>query len=225
MTGRAPNVTAVVLPCPTVMPVPIVGLTGGIACGKSFVASVLARLGVPVVDADRVARDVVAPGTPGLAEVVAVFGPDVVGDDGGLDRKKMAARVFAAPAERKRLEAILHPLISMESTRRLASVPAHAPYAVYDAALLVENGIHRMLPALIVVTAPPDVQRDRLMARDGIDAEAAQSRISAQMPLEEKVAVATHVIDNGADRERTEARTRAVHEALVERFRAEGARS
>ncbi|MCC7540762.1 MAG: dephospho-CoA kinase [Deltaproteobacteria bacterium] len=200
------------------MPVPIVGLTGGIACGKSFVASLLAREGVVVVDADQVARDVVAPGSLGLAEVVAAFGPDVLDASGGLDRKKMAARIFAEPADRKRLEAILHPLISMESMRRLASVPESAPYAVYDAALLVENGIHRMLPALVVVTAAPEVQRDRLMARDGIDAESAAARVAAQMPLEQKVAVATHVIDNGDGREQTAAATLAVHRALLERL-------
>lgn len=200
------------------MPAPIVGLTGGIACGKSLVASILADQGIPVVDADQVARDVVAPGTAGLASVVEAFGTGVLAGDGSLDRKKLAAVVFAEPAQRKKLEAILHPLISIESMRQLAGVPDSAPYAVYDAALLVENGIHRMLPAVVVVTAPPDVQRARLMARDGLDAEAAAARVAAQMPLEQKVAVATHVIDNGGDRERTRERTLAVHRALLALF-------
>jgi len=203
----------------------VVGLTGGIASGKSTVARLFAALGVPVVDADEVARDVVAPGTEGLREVAAAFGPNVLGTEGALDRAALGAVVFADSAARKRLEAITHPRIAIESGRQLAEATASgATYALYEAALLVENGSYKMFAALIVVTAPADVQRARIAARDGLDATQAQARIAAQAPVAAKIAVADWVIDNAGDRAALEARVQVVHAEILARFGAtEGA--
>ena len=197
----------------------VVGLTGGIASGKSTVARFFGALGVPVVDADAIAREVVAPGTEGLREVVAAFGEDVLAADGSLDRAALGAVVFADAGARKKLEAITHPRIGLESGKRLAEATAGgAPYALYEAALLVENGAYRMFPALIVVTAPEDVQRARIAARDGLDAAQAQARIAAQAPIAAKVAVADWVIENVGDLAALEARVREMHDAVLARF-------
>ncbi len=199
----------------------VVGLTGGIASGKSTVARLFGALGVPIVDADAVARDVVAPGSDALREIVAAFGEGVLAG-GALDRASLGARVFADTASRRRLEAITHPRIAAESARRLAAALAGgAPYALYEAALLVENGAYRMFPALVVVTAPEDVQRARIAARDELDAAQAQARIAAQAPVDAKVAVADWVIENAGDLAALEARVRAVHGAILARFAAE----
>lgn len=196
----------------------VFGLTGGIACGKSAVAAMLAARGVPVVDADQGARDVVAPGSDGLAAVVEAFGPGVLDADGGLDRKALGARVFGDEAARQRLNALLHPRIARWSAERFMALAAEGhPLAVYEAALLVENGAHAAMAGLIVVTARPEVQRARLMARDGIDAAAAQARIDAQWPMEKKVAVATEVIDNSGDREALAAQVEGLYARLCSR--------
>lgn len=194
----------------------VLGLTGGIACGKTAVARVFIDRGVPVVDADAVARDVVAVGTDGLDAVVAAFGREVLAPDGTLDRKRLGQRVFGDEAARKTLNAILHPRIGAESMARLAALmPAGHGFALYDAALLVENGSHASFAGLIVVTARPEVQRARLVERDGITEADAQARIDAQWPLARKVAVATHVIDNSGTRARLEARALEVYTELV----------
>lgn len=198
---------------------PTVALTGGIACGKSTVAQRLAELGVPIVDADRLARDVVAPGTPGLADVVATFGDGVLLPDGSLDRKALGSIVFADRARRAALEAITHPRIAAESARRMSELAAtDAPYLVYEAALVVENGIHGAFDALVVVAVSPDVQLARLMARDGIGRSAAEERIAAQLPLERKIDLADFVIRNDGTREQTRARVDEVHAELLSRF-------
>ena len=196
-----------------------VGLTGGIACGKSTVARFFADLGVPVVDADLVAREVVERGTEGLGEIVRAFGEDVLAPDGRLDRKKLGDRVFADESARRTLNAITHPRIAAKSAERIAAAAeTGAPYVVYEAALLVENGIHRALDALVVVTLSPEAQLERLVARDGIDEHAARARIAAQLPLAEKVKVADYVIDNGGAREETRRATEETHRALTARF-------
>jgi dephospho-CoA kinase len=198
----------------------IVGLTGGIGSGKSAVARMFAELGVPVVDADRVARDVVQRGSDGLAEVVAAFGSDVVGANGELDRKKLADRVFGDEPARKKLEGILHPRIALRSMELLGALSnAGHPYAIYEAALLVENGSYRTMNALVVVTASPSTQIERVRARDGLGEDAARARIAAQLSLEEKVRVADYVIENDGSLEATRARTEEVHRALLARFR------
>lgn len=197
----------------------VIGLTGGIACGKSTVSAALASWGVPIVDADQVARDVVDPGSEGLAAVRAAFGDAVISPQGALDRKALGDIVFRDPARRAELNAILHPRIAAESARRLGALAeAGHGFAIYDAALLVENGAHRGMEALIVVTARPEVQRARLIARNGGDAADADARIAAQLPLAEKVAAATWVVDNSGTMEELAERVRALYTELVLRY-------
>jgi len=193
-----------------------IGLTGGIASGKSTVARLLAEKGVPVIDADALARRVVEPGSPALAEIAARW-PSVV-EDGRLDRKALAAIVFSDPAERKALEAITHPRIRAEAERRFAEAEAAgAPQAVYEAALLFENDLDRELDATILVAAPIEQQIERLRARDGLDRRAAEERLRAQLPLEEKRARATFVVENDADLETLRRRVDAVWDEVVRR--------
>lgn len=172
------------------------GLTGNIGSGKSTVARLLAAGGVPVVDADQIGRELVEPGRPALEEIARRF-PTVIGPGGTLDRKALAARVFAHPEELRALNAILHPRIAQESAARMAALAdAGHPVAVYEAALIVENRLHLDLDGLIVVTAPAGVQLARLRLRDGMSEAEAKARIAAQLPEAEKTKLATVVIDN-----------------------------
>lgn len=189
----------------------IIGLTGGIASGKSTVSTMLRALGAHVIDADQVARDVVAPGTPALAEIAAHFGPEVLLPDGTLDRKKLGARVFADAGARKALERITHPRIAAATQQEIARLgAAGVDPVIYDAALIVENRLYTWMQGLIVVSVPDAVQVARLMIRDDIDEAAAEARVAAQLPLADKVAVATHVIDNSGVQSETEAQVRAL---------------
>ena len=192
----------------------LVGLTGGIATGKSTVSEILARLGAVLVDADRLAREVVAPGEPALADVVREFG-DVLRPDGTLDRKKLAAIVFADPSRRKRLEAILHPAIRARFDARLDALTREGfeGIVVFDAPVMIESGGYKNMDRLIVVVTDEATQRARLVARDA-DAADGERRIASQMPLAEKAKLADYVVDNTGDRAATEARTREVHAAL-----------
>ena len=200
---------------------PTVGLTGGIASGKSTIARFLRELGVAIVDADQIAREVVAKGSDGLAEVVHAFGTDVVDAAGELDRKKLGAIVFGDDAARARLNGITHPRIAQLSHQRIAALAAtDVPYVVYEAALLVENGLQHGFPALIVVAVSEATQLQRLIARDGVSEEEARARLAAQLPLARKVAVATHVIDNDGSVEAARARVLEVHQALLAQFAA-----
>jgi len=193
----------------------LVGLTGGIATGKSTVSEILARLGAVLVDADQLAREVVAPGEPALADVVREFG-DVLRPDGTLDRKKLAAIVFADPSRRSRLEAILHPAIRARFDARLDALTREGfeGIVVFDAPVMIESGGYKNMDRLIVVVTDEVIQRARLVARDA-DAADGERRIASQMPLAEKAKLADYVIDNTGDRAATEARTREVHAALV----------
>jgi dephospho-CoA kinase len=196
-----------------------VGLTGGIASGKSAVGRLFRALGVSVVDADEVAREVVERGSEGLAEIVEAFGSGVLGPDGALDRKKLAAIVFEEPDLRKRLEAITHPRIGARSMQLMAAVAARGErLAIYEAALLVENGSYRMMQALIVVAAREETQIARVIARDGFDEAAARARIAAQLPLAQKIAVADYVIWNDGTLDELAAKVREIHSALLARF-------
>jgi dephospho-CoA kinase len=175
----------------------IVGLTGGIASGKTTFADALRARGMPVVDADALARAAVAPGAPALAEIVRAFGPGVLAADGALDRKALAAVVFADAEARRRLEAITHPAVRRamaEETARLAAA-GHA-LAFYDTPLLYEVGLERALDSVVVVWAPRDVQRARLVARDALSPAEAEARLAAQLPIDEKAARADFVVDN-----------------------------
>jgi dephospho-CoA kinase len=178
------------------------GLTGGLASGKSSVANRWRERRLPVIDADEIARLVVAPGTSGLDEVVGVFGPDVRKTDGTLDRKRLSALVFANPAARAKLEAITHPRITAETRARASELATHEPLACYEASLLVERGIADAFRPLVVVTASEDTQIARAMARDGLSAEEARARMGAQLPTKTKEALADFVIQNDGDRAR-----------------------
>lgn len=175
----------------------LVGLTGGIGSGKSEVAGMLTRLGAIVVDADEVARSVVAPGTVGLAAVVAEFG-DVLKPDGELDRPRLAALVFADAAARARLNAIVHPLVRQATAELVAAVPAGS-VVVNDVPLLVESGLEDTFDVVVVVAASPQTQLARLVDRRGLAVEDARRRIAAQASLADKVAVADVVVDNDGD--------------------------
>ena len=192
----------------------VVGLTGGIASGKSTVTAMFRELGAQVIDADQVARDVVEPGTPGVEEVARRF-PGVVDASGRLDRTELGRRVFADPAERRALEAIVHPRIREEVTRRLEALArAGENVALYDAALLIENGLQKGMDGVIVVWAPESLQRARLAARDGLDEAAVTARLRAQMPLADKRAHATWVVDNGGSLDETRAQVRRIWEEI-----------
>jgi dephospho-CoA kinase len=194
---------------------PIVGLTGGIGSGKSTVANMFRDLGITVIDADRLARDVVAPGSDGLSQIVDHFGDDVLTQDGALDRAKLGSIVFDDPDKRRELERITHPLIGAAMMQRAAEAgQSGEPWVIYDAALLVENGLEDAFHRLIVVALDRDTQMQRVMARDGLDPDDVAKRIDAQMPLEEKVAVADIVIDNGGTLEETKQQVVAAKEAI-----------
>lgn len=176
----------------------VVGLTGGIAAGKSTATAFFQERGVPVIDADEVARDVVAPGTPGLAAVVAAFGSQILQADGTLDRRGLRDRVFADPAERRRLEAILHPLIQTEIRARLQQV--RGPYCILAVPLLIESAALRALVhRVLVIDVPVEVQLARLMQRDGMSAEQCQAMLAAQASRARRLEAADDVVDNATD--------------------------
>jgi dephospho-CoA kinase len=176
-----------------------VGLTGGIGSGKSTVATLLARRGAVVVDADRIAREVVEPGTAGLAAVVAAFGDGMLDADGSLDRPALAAVVFTDPKARARLDAIVHPLVRARATELAAAAPPDA-VVVHDIPLLVETGQADRYDLVLVVEADPDIRIARLVQR-GLPEDDARARIAAQASDEQRRAVADVVLDNSGTRE------------------------
>jgi dephospho-CoA kinase len=192
----------------------LIGLTGNIGSGKSTVGRMFAARGIPVIDADDLLREVQAPGQPAHAEIAAAW-PEAVAPDGAIDRKRLGKIVFADPAARGRLEAITHPRIQALSRARTAAL-AEAGHAlvIYEASLLVESGRHEDLDGLIVVTVSPATQLARVLARDGVREEDARARMRAQLPQEDKVRVATHVIDNDGDLAATEAQVDRVVDEL-----------
>jgi dephospho-CoA kinase len=178
------------------------GLTGGIASGKSTVGARFRARGVPVIDADLLAREVVAKGTDGLAAVIAAFGNQVIGADGELDRAAVAAIVFSDDAARAKLNAITHPRITMLTLERSSELSAKGePLACYEAALLVENGMADAFRPLVVVSAPLEAQVARAMSRDGASEIAVRKRLAAQMPLATKIRAADIVIENSGSLE------------------------
>jgi len=195
----------------------LVGLTGGIATGKSTVANLLRDLGAEIIDADVLAREVVEPGEPALDEIVAEFGRGVLEPTGRLDRKALGAIVFAEPERRRTLEAITHPRIRERFQRGLDALAARdfRGLVFFDAAVMIESGNYRNMDRLVVVVADEPTQIARLMARDGVDREEALRKIRSQMPLAEKAKLADYVIDNSGEPAATAARVRAVHQALL----------
>ncbi len=191
------------------------GLTGGIASGKSAVAARVRRRGIPVIDADELARDAVAKGSAGLAEIVKTFGEEVLAADGTLDRKKLAAVVFTDDAKRKALNGIVHPIVTMLTFKRSAELRDEGkPLACYEAALIVENGVADAFRPLVVVSAPEATQVTRACARDAAAEAEVRARIRAQMPLAAKVKAADFVIENTGSLADLDRRTDEVLQAI-----------
>ena len=195
-----------------------VGLTGSIGVGKSFVGSLFVEFGCKLLDADDTAREVVLPGTKGLRQVVAEFGEDVLLNDGTLDRKHLAALVFADQKKRQKLNAILHPLIIERQDQIMRDWEMTDPdgVGIVDAALMIESGGYKRFDKLVVVHCRPEIQLERLILRNGFSREEAQSRINSQMPQEEKQRFADFLIDTSDGFEQTRQRTREVYEQLVQ---------
>lgn len=193
-----------------------VGLTGGIASGKSTVSAILAELGAVVIDADVLAREVVARGTPGLEAVVAEFGPGLLTPEGDLDRPAMGALVFGDAEARKRLEAIIHPLVHQRSAQLEAEAPAGA-VVVHDIPLLAEVGRAGTFDAVVVVDAPAELQVSRMVEDRGWSREEAESRIAAQASREDRLAIATHVVDNTGTLDELRRRVEQVYAELAAR--------
>jgi dephospho-CoA kinase len=190
-----------------------VGLTGGVGSGKSTVSAMLADLGAVVIDADLLAREVVAPGSDGLTAVVEAFGPTVLTATGELDRPALGAVVFADEVARRRLEAIIHPLVRARGAELEAAAPAEA-VVVHDIPLLAETGQADAFDAVVVVDVPVEVQMERMVRSRGMSPQEAQSRIAAQATREQRRAVATYVIDNTGTLEDLRDRVAEVFEAL-----------
>ena len=186
-----------------------VGLTGGIASGKTAVADIFASLGAGLVDTDQVARDVVAPGQPGLEAVRREFGEAVIRASGELDRRALREVVFADPAARRQLESLLHPLIRACTLEALEQL--RTPYAVAVVPLLVETGFGEWVDRVAVVDCPREIQLERLMNRDGIDHDRAESMLSAQVGRETRLGAADDVIDNGGSPESTRRQVQRLH--------------
>ncbi len=196
-------------------PVHVFGLTGGIGTGKSTVAARFRERGLPVVDSDQLAREAVAPGTDGLQEVVASFGPQVLDAAGALDRPALAAIVFSDDTARARLNAIVHPRVRALSISRFAALEQSGhPLACNEVPLLVEVGLAPTLRPLVVVTASEATQLTRARERDGRTEEEVRARVRAQLPLAEKTALADHVIDNDGSLAATLEQADAVLDAI-----------
>ncbi len=186
-----------------------VGLTGGIASGKSTVAAMFEAHGVPVIDTDLIAREVVAPGTPALDAIIRTFGRDLRQDDGSLDRRRLRERVFADEAARRQLEALLHPLIMARC--EALSAAAGGAYQVLVVPLLVETGYASRVDRVLVVDCPEAVQRMRLATRDGETAQGIERLLAAQLPRAERLAAADDIIDNSGSRADTAQQVARLH--------------
>ncbi len=194
----------------------IVGLTGGVASGKTAVSKCLSKEGAYIIDADQIARELVRPSAPAWRELIKVFGNEILDQDGTIHRKKLAAIVFSDPRKRNLLNQIIHPRIKEEIDRRKEGIGRKDPAAiiVIDGALLVELGQHREMDKLIVVTSQESQQMERLKQREGISEEEARRIVSSQMPAAEKVKVADFVIPNEGSLEETERVAREVFQEL-----------
>jgi dephospho-CoA kinase len=195
-----------------------VALTGGIATGKSYVRARFEALGVPTIDADTLARDVVRPGTAALAQIVARFGAGVLQPDGALDRRALGAVVFADPVARRALEAIVHPAVRQAIDAWVAERRQQGdPLAVADIPLLFETGRTGEFDVVVVTACPPDEQVSRIVRRDGLSEADARARVEAQMPIEEKVRRADHVVRTDGTHEETDRQVDALVTMLRDR--------
>ncbi|GAQ67959.1 dephospho-CoA kinase [Streptomyces scabiei] len=201
-----------------------VGLTGGIGAGKSEVSRLLVECGAVLIDADRIAREVVAPGTPGLAAVVETFGEDVLAPDGTLDRPRLGSLVFADPAKLAALNAIVHPLVGARSGE-LEESAAGDSVVVHDVPLLAENGLAPLYDLVVVVDVAPETQLDRLLRLRGMTEKDARARMAAQATREKRLQIADIVIDNDVPLDDLRRRVREVWADLTRRAHAAGERS
>ena len=190
-----------------------VALTGGIASGKSTVADLFAALGVPVIDTDVIARQVVEPGRPALARIAETFGPDVLGTDGTLDRRRMRERIFSDPEAKRRLEAILHPAIRAEMERQ--SRAAGGAYQVLVIPLFTEGGRRDHVDRVLLVDVPEELQVQRLMMRDGVTHEQAQASLNAQATRAERLALADDIVRNTGRVDDLRARVAELHDGYL----------
>ncbi|CAL9406956.1 dephospho-CoA kinase [Streptomyces sp. DH-12] len=195
-----------------------VGLTGGIGAGKSEVSRLLVECGAVLIDADRIAREVVEPGTPGLAAVVEAFGEEILAEDGSLDRPRLGALVFADPEKLTTLNSIVHPLVGARSRELEEAAPEDA-VVVHDVPLLTENGLAPLYDVVIVVDARPETQLDRLVRLRGMSEADARARMAAQATREQRRAIADVVIDNDVPLDALERRVEEVWAELVRRAR------
>lgn len=195
-----------------------VGLTGGIGAGKSEVSRLLVECGAVLIDADRIAREVVAPGTPGLEAVVEAFGQDILAEDGSLDRPRLGSIVFADPEKLAVLNSIVHPLVGARA-RELQEAAAEDAVVVHDVPLLAENGLAPQYDVVVVVDASPETQLDRLVRLRGMTEEDARARMAAQATREERLKIADIVIDNDVSLEQLKQRVREVWADLTRRAR------
>jgi dephospho-CoA kinase len=193
-----------------------VGLTGGLACGKSFVGEALASYGCFVIHADELGHEVLAPGGEAYNQVVDEFGRDLVAGDGRIDRRLLAARVFGHPERLARLNALVHPPVVRKEEEMIAGFAAREPHgiAVVEAAILIETGGHKRFDKLILVTCSEEQQMERAMRREGAAAEDVRARLNRQMPLAEKRKYADFVIDTSGEKRDTLRQTRAIYEQL-----------
>lgn len=196
---------------------PVVVLTGGIASGKSAVSEHLAQRGVPVIDTDLLAREVVAPGTPGLAAVVDAFGAQVLAADGSLDRARMRQLVFGDEEARRRLESLLHPRIEAAARARIQALN-DAPYCLLVVPLLVETGLFADADCVVVVDVPESIQLQRLLERDGVDPATARRMLASQVSRAQRLARADAVLDNEGNLAELQAQVAHLHERLMARF-------
>jgi dephospho-CoA kinase len=193
----------------------VVGLTGGIGSGKSAAAEEFARLGAAVVDTDVIAHELTGGGGLAIAGIKKLFGEEAIGPDGAMDRKKMRDRVFADPAAKRELEALLHPLIREESARRIAA--AHAPYVVHVVPLLIESpDYRRRVDRVLVVDAPEETQVARVRSRSGLTEDEVRAIMRTQVPRPQRLAAADDVLDNGGSRDALRTQVAALHEKYLQ---------
>jgi dephospho-CoA kinase len=192
-----------------------VALTGGIATGKSHVRAEFERLGVPTIDADTLARDAAAPGSPGLEAIVARFGPGILTAAGALDRRRLGAIAFSDPHARHDLEQIIHPIVRARTDEWFAALDRGQPFAIADIPLLYETGRERDFDEVVVTTCSEDTQVRRVMQRDSVSEQEARQRLAAQLPTSEKVSRADYVINTDGSYDETNRQVRKVYDALV----------
>jgi dephospho-CoA kinase len=187
----------------------LIGLTGGIGSGKSTVCDLFHKLGVPIIDSDKIARELVAPGTPALEQIARLFGAQLLLEDGSLNRGKMREIVFANKDKRKQLEAILHPLIRQEMERQISLL--NTPYVILAIPLLLEKGWQQQLDRVLVIDCSEELQRQRARERDGSSAKTIEQIIASQIPRDRRIAAADDLIDNSGSRDSLRKQIETLH--------------